>query len=37
VLVTIAGVVMGHIAYSKAKCGEGGGQVLALAAIVTST
>ncbi|MEV7091332.1 DUF4190 domain-containing protein [Amycolatopsis sp. NPDC051045] len=34
VLVTIAGIVMGHIAYGKAKRGEAEGQGVALAAII---
>ncbi|MEU4521113.1 DUF4190 domain-containing protein [Amycolatopsis sp. NPDC024027] len=34
VLVTIAGIIMGHIAYGKAKRGEAEGQGVAMAAIV---
>ena len=34
VLVTIAGIVMGHIAHGKAKRGEADGQGVALAAII---
>jgi Domain of unknown function (DUF4190) len=33
-LASIAGLIMGHISYSQAKRGEGGGQSLALAAII---
>ncbi|MFC3449490.1 DUF4190 domain-containing protein [Amycolatopsis speibonae] len=33
-LPSIAGVIMGHIAYSKAKRGEAGGQSMALAGII---
>ncbi|KFU81181.1 protein of unknown function [Amycolatopsis lurida] len=33
-LPSIAGVIMGHIAHSKAKRGEAGGQGMALAAII---
>jgi uncharacterized membrane protein len=34
VLVTIAGIVMGHIALAKAKRGEAEGQGVALAAVI---
>ncbi|ADJ42894.1 hypothetical protein AMES_1072 [Amycolatopsis mediterranei S699] len=34
VLVTIAGIIMGHIAYGKAKRGEAEGQGVAMAAII---
>jgi hypothetical protein len=34
VLVTVAGIIMGHIAYGKAKRGEAEGQGVAMAAIV---
>jgi ABC-type spermidine/putrescine transport system permease subunit II len=33
-LVTIAGIIMGHIAYSRAKRGESGGEGMALAAMI---